>query len=52
MQALCENSSSAVLLNSQLGEFFETTVGVPSGMVALALPVQLVPREDHAGNTS
>ena len=28
IQALHENSSSAVLLNSQLGEFFKTTVGV------------------------
>ena len=31
MQALCENSSSAVLFNSQLGEFFKTTVGVCLG---------------------
>ena len=30
-QALRENSSSAVLLNSQLGEFFKTTVGVLQG---------------------
>ena len=29
IQALYENSSSAVLLNSQLREFFKTTVGVP-----------------------
>ena len=28
IQALYENSSSAVLLNSQLGEFFKTTAGV------------------------
>ena len=28
VQALYENSSSAVLLDSQLGEFFKTTVGV------------------------
>ena len=28
IQALHENSSSAVLLNTQLGEIFETTVGV------------------------
>ena len=28
IQALYENSSSAILFNSQLGEFFETTVGV------------------------
>ena len=31
IQALYENSSSAVLLNSQLGEFFKTTVGVCQG---------------------
>ena len=31
IQALYENSSSAVLLNSQLGEFFESTVGVRQG---------------------
>ena len=31
IQALYENSSSAVLWNSQLGEFFETTVGVRQG---------------------
>ena len=30
-QALYENSSSAVLLNSPLGEFFKTTVGVRQG---------------------
>ena len=28
IKALYEDSSSAVLLNSQLGEFFKTTVGV------------------------
>ena len=31
IQTLYENSSSAVLLNSQLGEFFKTTVGVCQG---------------------
>ena len=31
VQALYENSSSAVLLDSQLGEFFKTTVGVCQG---------------------
>ena len=31
LQALYENSSSAVLLNSQLGEFFSTTVDVRQG---------------------
>ena len=31
IQALNENSSSAVLLNSQLGEFFKLTVGVRQG---------------------
>ncbi len=31
IQALYENSSSAVLLKSQLGEFFKTTVGVSQG---------------------
>ena len=53
IQALYENSSNAVLLNSQLGEIFKTKVSVPSGMLTLSLthPVQLVPREDHAGNT-
>ena len=44
IQVSYENSSSVVLLSSQLGEFFETTVGVRQ----LAHPVQLVPREDHA----
>ena len=28
IQTICEKASSAVLLNSQLGEFFKTTVGV------------------------
>ena len=31
IQALYENSSSTVLLNSQLGEFFKTTIGVFHG---------------------
>ena len=31
IQALGANSSSAVLLNSQLGEFFKTSVGVRQG---------------------
>ena len=31
IQALYENSSSAVLLNSHLGEFFKTTVGIRQG---------------------
>ena len=53
IQALYENSSSAVLLNSRLGEFFKIIiVGVPSGMLTLTHPAQLAPREDHAGNTS
>ena len=52
IKALYENASSAVLLNSQLGEFFKTIVGVPSGILfALTHPVQLVPGEDLAGNT-
>ena len=51
IQALYENSSSAVLLNSQLGEFFQTIVGVPLGMLTLTHSVQFVSREDHAGNT-
>ena len=51
IQALYENSSSAVLLNSQLGEVFKTIVWVPPGMLTLTHPVQLVPREDDAGNT-
>ena len=50
-KALYENSSSAVLLNSRLGELFKTTVGVRSGMLTLIHPAQLVPGEDHAGNT-
>ena len=33
IQALYENSSSAVLLNSQLGEFFKTTVSVRQGCI-------------------
>ena len=51
IQALYENSSSAVLLNSQLGKIFKTIVNVPLGMLTLIHPVQLVPRENHAGNT-
>ena len=43
IQALYENSSSAVLLNSQLGEFFKIIVGVSSGMLTFTHPVQLVP---------
>ena len=31
IQALYENSSSAVLMNSQLGEFFKTTIGGRQG---------------------
>ena len=50
IQAVHESSSSAVLLNSQLGEFFKTIVGVSSGMLTLTHSV-FVPREDHAGNT-
>ena len=38
IQALYDNSSSAVLLNSQVGEFFKTTVGVRQGcLLSLAL---------------
>ena len=33
MQAPCWNSSSAVLLNSQLGEFLKTTVRVRQGFL-------------------
>ena len=33
IQALHENSSSAVFSNSQLGEFFKTTVGVRQGCI-------------------
>ena len=52
IQAKYEKSSGAVLLNSQLGEFFETTVyRCPSGILTLTHSVQLVPRKDHAGNT-
>ena len=50
-QALYENTSSAVLFNSQRGEFFKTIVVVPSGMLTLTHPVQLVPGDDHAGDT-
>ena len=49
IQALYENSSSAVLLNSQPREFFKTSWS-PSGMLTLTHPVQHVFREDHAGN--
>ena len=43
IQTLYENSGSAVLLNSQLGEFFKTTVGVCLGYLLSSNPVQLVP---------
>ena len=51
IQALYENSSSAVLLSSQLGDLFKMTVGVLSGMLTPTHLVQLVSREDLAGNT-
>ena len=47
IRALYENSSGAGLLNSQLGEFFVCL----SGLLTLTHPVQLVPKEDHEGNT-
>ena len=37
IQALYENTSSAVLLNSQLGEIFKTKVSVPSGMLPVPI---------------
>ena len=37
IQALYENSSSAVLLNSQLGEFFMTTVAIRRGCLRSAI---------------
>ena len=49
-KAQYENSSSAVLFNSQQWKFFKTIVGVPSGMLTLTRPVQFVTREDHTGN--
>ena len=39
--ALHDNSSSAALLNSQLGEFFETTVGVHQGYVLLPILLKM-----------
>ena len=51
IQELYENSSNAVLLNSQLGKFFNTTYSrCPSGMLTLTHPVQPVTSEDHAVN--
>ena len=41
-QALYENFSSAVLLNSQLGEFFKTTVGVRQGCLLSPILFNLV----------
>ena len=41
IQALYENSSSAILFNSQLGEFFETTVGVRQGCLLASIVFNL-----------
>ena len=41
IQALYENSSIAVLLNSQLGEFFKTKVGVRQGCLLSSILVNL-----------
>ena len=50
-KAQYENSSSAVLFNSQQWKFFKTIVSVPSGMLTLTRPVQFVPRKNRTGNT-
>ncbi|WP_419581887.1 reverse transcriptase domain-containing protein [Thiolapillus sp.] len=49
IQALYENSSTAVLLNSQLGESFKTTVDVRQGCLLSPILFNLFldPREDH-----
>ena len=49
IRALNANSSSADLLNSQLGEYFKTTVGprCTSGMLSVTHPVQTVPRKQQ-----
>ena len=41
IQALYETSSSAVLLNSQLEEFFKTTVGVHQGCLLFPMTAYL-----------
>ena len=45
------NFSSAVLVNSQLGEFFEATVGVCQGCLLSSTLFNFFSGEDHAGNT-
>ena len=43
IQALDENSSSAILLSSELGEFFKTTVDVPQGsLLSLILFIEIM----------
>ena len=52
---LYENSSSVILSNSQLGRGSggsQDNSRCLSGMLTLTHPVQLVPREDHVGNTT
>ena len=46
IQALYENSSSAVLLNSQLGEFLMTTVGVRQGCLLSSILLNLFPEKN------
>ena len=41
IRALYENSSSAVLLNIRLGEFFKTIIGVRQGCLLLPIPLSL-----------
>ena len=55
IQALCENSGTAVLLNSQLGEFFKTTVGRRSllSQILFNLLLEKIIQESlHDHNTS
>ena len=42
IQALYENSSNAVLLNNQLGEFFKTPVGVRQGYLFSPILLNLI----------
>ena len=57
IQALYENSSSAILLNSQLGEFFKTTLGVRqeclfSTILFNLFPVKITKETLHDHHTS
>ena len=45
IQALYENTSSAVPLNSQLREFFKTTVGVRQGCLLSLILFNLFPEK-------